>query len=303
MRNNLRFSLRTLLIVTTGFAVWLGVHLGHATTQRRAVKVIEEYGGSVYYDYQFTDSILNSSHLNPNCRSTIPTWALNAFGVDAFHSVIEVQVHDRFANGSFVPQPNDSDALFANIGQLRNVRTVTCFRSQICDEDLVHLKNLRKLKWLTMANAHLVTDVGVMHLQHLKKLEAVHLTNSEITDESMKVFAGFPNIRNLVLLYDGASNKALDSVGNAMQLEQLVIGSPAVNDNCSIDDEGLKHIKDLTNLTMLGIQSSRVRGPGFRHLEGMKKLRSMAIGSPPQPHADELMAKIPGLWIAPGNFR
>ena len=49
-----QFSLRTLLLVMTVFAVWLGIKIHQARQQKQAVAAIEKLGGTVYYDYQVT---------------------------------------------------------------------------------------------------------------------------------------------------------------------------------------------------------------------------------------------------------
>jgi|SRR6185437_11269524 len=51
-RRYLTFSLRTLFILLTVFAVWLGVVVRRAAEQREAVKAIEALGGYVIYDGQ-----------------------------------------------------------------------------------------------------------------------------------------------------------------------------------------------------------------------------------------------------------
>jgi hypothetical protein len=55
-RRCFQFSLRTLLIFTFLVAVpcaWLGSKIERKRREREAVKVIAEFGGRAYYDYQF----------------------------------------------------------------------------------------------------------------------------------------------------------------------------------------------------------------------------------------------------------
>ena len=51
-RRYLTFSLRTLFVLTTALAVWLGVVVNRVREQREAVKAIEALGGEVRYDWQ-----------------------------------------------------------------------------------------------------------------------------------------------------------------------------------------------------------------------------------------------------------
>jgi hypothetical protein len=47
-----QFSLRSLLILITVLAVWLGLQVNRVNRQRRAVEAITELGGQFSYDYQ-----------------------------------------------------------------------------------------------------------------------------------------------------------------------------------------------------------------------------------------------------------
>jgi hypothetical protein len=47
-RRYLTFSLRTLFVLTTAFAIWLGVVVNRAREQREAIKAIEALGGGGY---------------------------------------------------------------------------------------------------------------------------------------------------------------------------------------------------------------------------------------------------------------
>ena len=49
-RRYLTFSLRTLFVLTTALAVWLGVIVNRAHRQREAVRAIEALGGTIEYE-------------------------------------------------------------------------------------------------------------------------------------------------------------------------------------------------------------------------------------------------------------
>lgn len=51
-RRRLQFSLRTILLVTSALALWLGWLVHRAQVQREAVRQIEAAGGTVQYDWQ-----------------------------------------------------------------------------------------------------------------------------------------------------------------------------------------------------------------------------------------------------------
>lgn len=52
MRRRFQFSLRTLLVLLTALAIWLGFTVNRAQVQKKAVRAIEAAGGVVQYDWQ-----------------------------------------------------------------------------------------------------------------------------------------------------------------------------------------------------------------------------------------------------------
>jgi len=85
-RRYLTFSLRTLFVLLTVLAVWLGVVVNRAREQREAVKAIEALGGFVFYDWQ-------------NARPATdepagPIWLRRTIGDDCFQEAYAVNLSD-----------------------------------------------------------------------------------------------------------------------------------------------------------------------------------------------------------------
>ena len=96
-RRWLRFSLRTLLLVTAVITCWLGVQVNKAYKQRAAVAAIEAAGGRVYYDWHD----LAVSRPNPEgpllwrIDPRPPThWLQRTIGEDYFQSVVHVEIRN-----------------------------------------------------------------------------------------------------------------------------------------------------------------------------------------------------------------
>src|SRR6185437_11305871 len=87
-RRYLTFSLRTLFVLTTVFAVWLGVVVNRAREQREAVKAIEALGGTVAYDWdEFPfDPFASDKRHTPHG----PAWLRWLIGDDYFQNAIAV---------------------------------------------------------------------------------------------------------------------------------------------------------------------------------------------------------------------
>lgn len=96
-RRYLTFSLRTLFVLVTALAVWLGIVIDRAREQQEAVKAIEALGGVVTYDWQSTSLygeygmyVLWSANQKRDCRSR--KWLCPITGDDLFHDVDVVGV-------------------------------------------------------------------------------------------------------------------------------------------------------------------------------------------------------------------
>jgi hypothetical protein len=90
-RKWLRFSLRTLLVVLTIFAIWIGFEANRANQQRQAVQRILAVGGSITYQHEVdakgnpneTHSFNIVLHLkSPDTRQIPGSLHVNFNGVD-----------------------------------------------------------------------------------------------------------------------------------------------------------------------------------------------------------------------------
>jgi len=112
------------------------------------------------------------------------------------------------------------------------------------------------------------------------RLSGLDLSNTGITDESLRHLAGLPIIKELRLEdFDpsGASpgttpplNKITDAglvhLKGLTTLKNLSLGG------LPISDEGLDMLKDLPNLEVLYLNRTKVRGPGFGRLNSLPRL-------------------------------
>ena len=92
-RRYLTFSLRTLFILLTALAVWLGVVVNRAREQREAVKAIEALGGRVRYDWQRSTGVAVMGYIDVKMlaakkRPSGPAWIRQIIGDDFFQSVL-----------------------------------------------------------------------------------------------------------------------------------------------------------------------------------------------------------------------
>jgi hypothetical protein len=84
-RRYLTFSLRTLFILLTALAVWLGVVVNRAREQREAVKAIKVLRGSVVYDWELQHTPDGEiADTRPDGQPSGPAWLRRITSDDYF---------------------------------------------------------------------------------------------------------------------------------------------------------------------------------------------------------------------------
>ena len=119
----------------------------HARTT--AVRTIEECGGTVTYDYQWSPT----KTWIPNAVPPGPEWARRLLGQNFAANVVEIQL---FAG------PNQHPEKFTDI-------------------EATQLAALTRLEWLVLTDTG-ITDAGLKHLSTLKKLERLDLERTKVSE-------------------------------------------------------------------------------------------------------------------------
>jgi hypothetical protein len=87
-RRYLTFSLRTLFILLTASAAWIGIATHRAREQRAAVQAIESLGAMVIYDWQ--NDPLDPLGSDESPEPAGPAWLRRMMGNDFFQEVSDV---------------------------------------------------------------------------------------------------------------------------------------------------------------------------------------------------------------------
>jgi internalin A len=170
-----QFSLRTLLLLVAVLAVWLGWHTYRVKQQREAVLTVEEVGGLVRYDYQWTRG---GTTAPPNR----PSWLARLVGVDHVHDVVSITLaHNKSV----------TDADLRQLSALKNLRDLNLGWTEVSDAGLVHLKQLTRLESLYLEGCPNVTDSGIAHLAGLTNLKELAVSNTGMSN------AGMVHLKNL----------------------------------------------------------------------------------------------------------
>lgn len=169
-----QYSLRTLLIIVTFFAVacsWFAVKLQQARRQREAVETIVKFGGAVRYEYQLAGTII------PPEEPPGPVWIRKLLGDDFFANVAEVCL---WGTGTQI-----TDADLEQLKGLTMLQELQLWGTQITDAGLKHLKGLTTLQTLQLQDTQ-ITDAGLEHLKGLRQLQELHIERTQVTDAGVQ---------------------------------------------------------------------------------------------------------------------
>ena len=177
-RRWLRFSLRTLLLLTAVVACWLGVQVNKAQKQKAAVAAIQAAGGGVIY-----------STPTPVLARIAPL-----IGQDFVCYVKRVSFHDKKLPETTLEQ----------IGTLRQLEELHLFGCQITDNGMKYLEPLTQLTTLELTRNSL-RDAGIKHLAGMSKMRELNLSSNGVSDEGLQHLANMAELEllNIQLTYVG----------------------------------------------------------------------------------------------------
>ena len=150
----MQFRLRTLLLAVTIIAVLLGwrLHVWRAEQdqQRKAMAEIQARGAET--------------------SVTFDSWA-EAIALGGRKA-------ENFVSFDIIQLTNDDLKLLEHAPLTRSLVVVG---SQITDEGLAHLKNLKRLEFLDLKKNKGLTDAGLIHLEELTNLKELILIGTQVT--------------------------------------------------------------------------------------------------------------------------
>ena len=174
-RSWLRFSLRSLFLLTVAIAVLLGWTIYKVRQEGIAVTALRKFGCSVDYDYR--DPTSGAPPILEQLRKLL--------GEDESRSVTRV-------DGSNIDGKLTSHITDAGLVHLQgwpHVHDVRLAGTHITDVGLVHLEGLSQFITLVLTNTR-VTGDGLVHLQGLRKLGVLYLDGTQVMDAGLAHLQG-----------------------------------------------------------------------------------------------------------------
>jgi hypothetical protein len=256
----IRFRLRTLLVLMTVVAVWLGLTMKRLREQERAVARIRELGGQVTYDYQIDAEGNPISNPEPPGLQSIrrlfgPQWGLRVIHVD-----LTVEVGSRATDRDLEVLLSLPDITYLNVGETR----------LITNEGLRIIGGLAQLKELDLSYCEGITDDGLVHLSRLHQLWLLSLVGCRMNGSGLRHIQHLP-LRSLSLNWVPVTDDHLAAVAAMTQLSSLDMQETAITGH------GLTHVALLKNLRHLDVNRTGVDDASLMYLFGLSKLTHLYL--------------------------
>jgi hypothetical protein len=210
-RRWLQFSLRTLFVVTTIAAVWLGMVMHKARKLRRSVDAITAAGGAVYFHHQMDDA---------DAPPPGPAWLRRLVGDEPFITPFYVELRGPDVTDEFIAEhlrsmtsleevdiesPNVTDAALAHLRSMRHLHRLYLDCPRLTDAALEHVASLRELYRLSL-NCPRLTDAALPHIATLPKLGGLVLNSPHLTASGLQQLEGMDHLE-VVTTYRDLENR------------------------------------------------------------------------------------------------
>jgi internalin A len=302
----LRFSLRTLLVLTLVIAIacgWVGNRLAR---KRREATVIEGLSSRADVRLDYREVPVGGSAIS--FEPSGPEWLRKLLGENFFNEVVEIDFHDatdddlkalsefkHLAKLSIFTQlirgwssddpvertratgPEITDAGLEYVGKLTGLQNLDLTSTLVTDAGLRHLSGLTQLGDLTIHGAQ-ISSAGLAHLHamvHLERL-ALHPTRAggldyRLSDNDLAQLSGFIRLRHLHMDFENITDAGLAHLAGMSRLEDLFLNSKLIT------DVGLAHLHAMSRLKSLNLSSPRVTDSGLACCRQMGELSNLSL--------------------------
>jgi len=262
----IQYGTRSLFLLVTACAVFLGLYADRARRQAAAVTAIRAAGGTVDYDFQEKPS--GSLQFDEMAECPVPEWLRLSVGVDFFCNAVaaEIDFSDEGARRRLVHESPDEVA--RHLPALAGIRQLVVVTG-LSDEAFLHVGALARLRELNIVDASHITDLGVARLRGLARLNVLRLGDPAIGDESLRTLAALPLLEEIWLDADSA----VPASGLSDARSQFTRRARAT----AITDRGMRYLSGSTRLKALGVSGARLTSEGLKHLRRLRNLRSLSL--------------------------
>lgn len=180
----------------------------------------------------------------------ISSWRRKLLGEHLGRDVVKVDL-----NGSEI-----TDADLVSLRDLYGLRFLSLTGTGLTNAGLEHLIGLPELLQLSLADTR-VTDAGLPRLKSLSRLELLKLDRTWITDSGVEHLCGFAQLRALSLIDTQITDASLPRLKSLPRLEYLHLNGTKVT------DAGMECLGGFTQLRVLSLANTQVMDAGIMELQ------------------------------------
>ncbi len=290
-----RYSIKTLLIVTTVVAViagYFGLRLKQAAQQQAAVKGLQAAGASVSYEEKY-----RWRH-GPNVTGWTPRtlserwdeWQAKCFGLDFVYCVQRVYYglpasSDFFLHVQRLPelpeldvsvQKGFSDAAWASLLECGPVEKLTIQREPHADtRRLTGLSRLNRLRGLVIEGGEL-TLADAREIAQLTGLHELELHMVATSDDAIQPLANLKSLETFDLMHIGLG-KNVTASGLAFVARMPMLRSLTLDRLPSLNDDVFSHLESITHLESLNLDQATITGAEVQRLARLPNLKTLNL--------------------------
>jgi hypothetical protein len=251
-----QFSLRTLLVVVTLFAVFCSCYAARfrqAVSQRKAVEAIRRLGGRIYYDYEMElvgDWYGVRLDTDEEAEKRIASPIGRLLGRDFYFPVA----------CAICTGPEFTDAIMGPLRSLTHLTKLDLTQTRVSDSGLKHLGEMPGLKFLILQGTP-IGDDGLQCLNGMRHLQQLDLSGTNVTDKGLQHTVVLTKLRELNLNDTKITDAGLVHCMNLAELKTISLAGT------DITDAGLANIKVLSRLRFIDLSRTRVTSAGIKDLQ------------------------------------
>lgn len=278
-----------------------------AISQRRAIGVIDRFGGFCEYDIDFQ----NRMAFRPGQWSSIDNWLWDHSLFDLFHDVVNVELNNIPGTTEENPNPPplgpaDREAFWSSVETFGRLKCLCIPIDTPSAENLARLQRMRHLERLFVWNmnmgdagfatvgrltqlSHLeiagdlergapmmVTASGIAHLADLPHLRELELEGLKLTDDALRPIGRLRHLRSLTFAYTPLTGRGLVHLAGLAELKALEVRTEDESEaDRSLDHAALTSIATLSQLQKLKLPPAFTKGVTDRELELLTQLREL----------------------------
>lgn len=166
--------------------------------------------------------------------------------------------------------PNDG-ACLAHLAGLERLRMLSLDRTRVGDADLANLYGMAGLEHLDLEGKD-VTDEGLARLARLRSMKSLDLHLApRVTDAGLEHLAGLTRLQSLGLTGTKVTDAGLEYLANMPALERLDLS------RSRITDDGVETLARSSRWKSINLKGTRITDAGLAHLRGLPDLEYLDV--------------------------